>query len=327
MSWIKDMNELGHSRIPFFFLISFDKKDAMIIPLDKLPKEIAFKINDHRHELGFGKRHSSKLIFNRHPKPFAEYLTAFNKVIKRIKYGDSFLVNLTIPTPIDTNFSLKKIYADAHAKYKLLINEKLVVFSPECFVKIIDNFIYSFPMKGTIDAAIIGAEALLLNDEKEKSEHYTIVDLIRNDISQISKNVTVTKFRYIDTIHTNDKVLLQSSSEIKGELRESYHDQLGDIFDKLLPAGSISGAPKAETLSIIEEAEDGSRGFYTGVFGIYDGKNLDSGVAIRFIEKTANGLVYRSGGGLTAMSDAECEYKELVDKVYVPTGRKYLDKK
>ncbi|OGU77880.1 MAG: hypothetical protein A2279_07140 [Stygiobacter sp. RIFOXYA12_FULL_38_9] len=86
----------------------------------------------------------------------------------------------------------------------------------------------------------------------------------------------------------------------------------------MLPAGSISGAPKKKTVEIIQNAEKLERGYYTGVFGYYDGNNLDSAVMIRFIEQTAEGLVYRSGGGITFMSDVNSEYQELIDKVYVP---------
>jgi para-aminobenzoate synthetase component 1 len=195
-----------------------------------------------------------------------------------------------------------------------------VVFSPEIFVQIKDDYIYSYPMKGTIDAEAMGADLHILNDKKEIAEHSTIVDLIRNDLSMVAKEVRVTKFRYIDTIKTNINKLHQVSSEIRGKLSSNFHDRLGSILFTLLPAGSISGAPKPKTLEIIREAELYDRGYYTGVFGIYDGETLDSGVMIRYIEQTADGsLQYRSGGGITAMSNLETEYQELIDKIYVPT--------
>jgi para-aminobenzoate synthetase component 1 len=86
----------------------------------------------------------------------------------------------------------------------------------------------------------------------------------------------------------------------------------------LLPAGSISGAPKRKTVEIIRDAEGEPRGYFTGVFGIFDGINVDSGVMIRYIENTPNGFVYRSGGGITAQSDLVQEYQEAIDKVYAP---------
>ncbi len=108
------------------------------------------------------------------------------------------------------------------------------------------------------------------------------------------------------------------SSEITGKLSADYHKHLGDILVTLLPAGSISGAPKVKTLKIIEAAENETRGYYTGVFGYFDGENLDSGVMIRFIEQKGDRLFYRSGGGITIQSDLRSEYQEAIDKVYVP---------
>jgi len=86
----------------------------------------------------------------------------------------------------------------------------------------------------------------------------------------------------------------------------------------LLPAGSVSGAPKPKTITIIAQAEQEKRGYYTGIFGYFDGTKLDSGVMIRFIEQADNQLYYRSGGGITTQSDAQTEYQEAIDKVYVP---------
>ena len=103
-----------------------------------------------------------------------------------------------------------------------------------------------------------------------------------------------------------------------GKLPDNWRENLGVILYKLLPAGSISGAPKPETLQIIEQAENYDRNYYTGIFGIFDGEKLDSGVMIRFIEKTTNGLIFKSGGGITAQSDCKNEYQEMIDKIYLP---------
>ena len=314
------MNTLGAARKPFFFLISFDKSRGEVYPADALPYGLRYKIRGHRHEVHDGAVIDELQYFTTAPISQAAYTTRFQTVINRINYGDSYLVNLTFPTPIATNLNLRQIYGHAHAKYKLLLPDRFVVFSPECFIRIENQHIYSYPMKGTIDASLPDAEASLLNDEKEQAEHYTIVDLIRNDLSQVATEVRLTKFRHIDTIHTHHKTLLQTSSEITGQLPPDYHHHLGTLFDTLLPAGSISGAPKAETLDIISQAEIDNRGYYSGVFGYFDGHHLDSAVAIRFIESTPNGLVYRSGGGITAMSDAQSEYHEMIQKVYVPLG-------
>ena len=173
-------------------------------------------------------------------------------------------------------------------------------------------------MKGTIDAGIPNAEELILNDIKERAEHATIVDLIRNDLSIVAENVEVKRYRYVEKLKTNQKDLLQVSSEISGQLPENFHDKLGEIIFSLLPAGSISGAPKSKTLDIIEQAEGYDRGFYTGICGWFDGENLDSAVMIRFIEQQGDQLVFKSGGGITSKSEVEKEYQELIQKVYVP---------
>ena len=181
-----------------------------------------------------------------------------------------------------------------------------------------DN-IFSYPMKGTGSAAHPDAEELLINNSKEIAEHATIVDLIRNDLSRHAKKVKVNRFRYLDRIITQQEDLLQVSSEIQGELKSNWHSNLGNIIWDMLPAGSVSGAPKTKTLEIIESVEDSPRGYYTGVYGFFGGQNLDSAVAIRFLEKQENKFFYRSGGGVTAKSNCEEEYQELLDKIYVPT--------
>jgi para-aminobenzoate synthetase component 1 len=239
-------------------------------------------------------------------------------VMKQILYGNSFLLNLTFPTPIETSLSLEQIFSGSRAPFKLYCRDRLVVFSPERFVRIRNNLISSNPMKGTMDAGTPHAASILQSDFKEDAEHNTIVDLIRNDLSIISREVRVKRFKYIEKIRTHQGELLQMSSEIEGVLQENYRHSLGEMLFSLLPAGSISGAPKKKTVEIIQKAELCPRGFYTGIFGHFDGVNLDSAVAIRYIEKQGRKLIFRSGGGITARSNWEKEYEEMISKVYVP---------
>ena len=316
---IEKINELGTKRIPFFFMIDFEMKKPIIYPLDELPDHILYDLNGVSNRKA---NDTDSVFFRFEPNPVSkqEYTKAFAIVQGHLQYGNTFLLNLAFPSQVDTELSLEDVYHRSEAKYKLHLKDELVVFSPEIFVQIKDDYIYSYPMKGTIDAEAMGADLHILNDKKEIAEHSTIVDLIRNDLSMVAKEVRVTKFRYIDTIKTNVNKLHQVSSEIRGKLSSNFHDRLGSILFTLLPAGSISGAPKPKTLEIIREAELYDRGYYTGVFGIYDGETLDSGVMIRYIEQSADGsLQYRSGGGITAMSNLETEYQELIDKIYVPT--------
>ena len=99
-------------------------------------------------------------------------------------------------------------------------------------------------MKGTLDATLPDAAGRLLADEKETAEHATIVDLIRNDLSQIATEVCVPRYRYLETLQTHCGPPLQMSSEVRGRLPENYLEHLGTFFFRLLPAGSVTGAPK-----------------------------------------------------------------------------------
>ncbi|MGK9370117.1 aminodeoxychorismate synthase component I [Melioribacter sp. Ez-97] len=312
---IKLMNMYGGASEPFVFLIDFDMNNTIVCkPEDADKYGLKFSINEKpRKETSPG-----KITLEKFPPSFEEYKNAFDIVFKEIYDGNTYLLNLTFPTRIKTDLSLEQIYERSRAKYKILLKDRFVCFSPEIFVKIFDGKIYSYPMKGTIDASVPNAEELILSDEKETAEHNTIVDLIRNDLSIAAKNVRVEKFRYIDRIETHDKTLLQVSSEIAGELPRDYKLRLGDIIFSLLPAGSVTGAPKKRTVEIIKRAENYRRGFYTGIFGIFDGESLDSCVLIRFIESIDGNLFYKSGGGITHLSNAESEYEELLNKIYVP---------
>ena len=109
------------------------------------------------------------------------------------------------------------------------------------------------------------------------------------------------------------------SSKISANLQNNWHENIGDILTSLLPAGSITGTPKKKTIEILNKVEEYDRGFYTGIFGFFDGENLDSSVMIRFIEIDKKGeLFYKSGGGITCDSNVELEYQELLDKIYLP---------
>jgi len=318
---ILKMNKLGKEKVPFFFIIDFLMQKPIVLPFVEIPYNISFSVNGFSYNSEFHNLPSENLKLDKKPVDYGIYLNAFSKVIDNLKYGNSYLINLTQPTNIEVNWTLTEIYNMSSARYKLLYNNEFVVFSPEIFVQIKEGIISSFPMKGTIDASVKDAVNVITNNPKEIAEHYTIVDLIRNDLNIVSKNVEVKRFRYIETITTNKKKLLQVSSEITGFLPNNYNEIIGDIIFSLLPAGSISGAPKKKTVEIINDVENYDRNYYTGVFGYFDGINLDSGVMIRFIEKTSAGYIFKSGGGITLNSNPLSEYNELIDKIYVPVSR------
>lgn len=317
---IEGLNFLGGKDIPFLFVVDYKAEKGFISKISDLKNTDVFcaikgvELNSSYQPLSPG---CCELEVS--PISFAEYENAFDKALVEIRNGNTYLLNLTFATDLGLNLDLKHIYAKATAPYKMLFDNNFVFYSPESFIKISDNKIYSFPMKGTIDASKENAAELLLNDDKERYEHNTIVDLIRNDLSMISRGVVVEKFRYIDHIKTSKGEILQTSSQICGNLESDWKSKFGDILFTMLPAGSITGAPKQKTLEVIEDCEVSERGFYCGVMVFFDGVNIDSCVNIRFIERKGDGrFYYRSGGGITALSKARDEYEELIKKVYVP---------
>ena len=349
---IDKINRLASQDEPFLFVINYQGDKAFIRLLSDInPEECLFDF-EGRGNLSHVrketlKEETSETIWQIDPPLYEDYERSFNIVKSNIMAGNSYLTNLTCRVPVSCNLSLEEIFHRAKGKYKLLLRRKrnltpFVCFSPETFVRIKGGRIYSYPMKGTLDASLPNAEKLLMEDRKEAAEHATIVDLIRNDLSRVAEDVRVDKYRYVDVLHTNKGDILQTSSEISGRLPEDYPHHLGEILDAQLPAGSITGAPKDKTMQIIQEAEGYDRGFYTGIMGIYDQGELNSAVMIRFIEeetssvdfeadgeknfkanegkkpKESRKLYFKAGGGITSKSDCRREYEEVIQKIYLP---------
>ncbi|MGB4456751.1 MAG: aminodeoxychorismate synthase component I [Flavobacteriaceae bacterium] len=314
MSFKETLNEWGAKKTPFVFLLDFEKKNSKAWRLEDCPSEFKFNfqgITNQENDLSSSKNLKFKIT----PPNQIDYINKYHKVINAIQMGETYLINLTTKGQIETNLSLEDLFNSAKSKYKILLKDHFVSFSPETFIQIKDGIIKTFPMKGTIDATIKNAQQLLEDNEKEKAEHATIVDLLRNDLSTFAKKVRVEKYRYYEVIKANNKQVGQMSSEISGELPMDYRSRIGDIIYHLTPAGSISGAPKPKTLELIKEIEQECRGFYTGIAGYFDGNNLDSCVLIRYLEKDGT---YRCGGGVTSKSKLKEEYEELIQKMYVP---------
>ena len=365
---IDKINRLASQDEPFLFVINYQGDKAFIRQLSDInPEECLFDFEGRGNSSDEMKNNSEKIAeisWQIAPPLYEDYERSFDIVKNNIMAGNSYLTNLTCKVPVSCNLSLEEIFHRAKGKYKLLLRRKrnqaedkvqqkkeeaqniaykkediieeisnpFVCFSPETFVRIKGGRIYSYPMKGTLDASLPNAEKLLMEDRKEAAEHATIVDLIRNDLSRVAENVRVDKYRYVDVLHTNKGDILQTSSEISGRLPEDYRQHLGEILDAQLPAGSITGAPKDKTMQIIQEAEGYDRGFYTGIMGIYDQGELNSAVMIRFVEeeaspsKTEKGknpegsreLYFKAGGGITSKSDCRKEYEEVIQKIYLP---------
>ena len=151
------------------------------------------------------------------PVPKEVYANSFRKVVEEIYKGNTF-AQPNFSSAIHANLKLEDVFHYAKAPYKLIHKNRFVVYSPECFIKIQDGYIYSYPMKGTINAQLPNAKKILKTDPKEINEHNTIVDLIRNDLSKVAKHVKVTRFRYLDKIITQKNEIYHTSSEIKGKL-------------------------------------------------------------------------------------------------------------
>ncbi|WP_339657359.1 aminodeoxychorismate synthase component I [uncultured Maribacter sp.] len=310
-----------HEQKPFLFIIDFNKSKKLVYSFEEAAEQnIYFNIKGKGNDNQLNSKTQDKSPINLDPVPISKeiYRKAFDTVKKELNSGNSFLLNLTFPTILNTTAGLNEIYTKASAPYKLLYKDKFVLFSPECYLKIMDDTIFSYPMKGTINSTIPNAKELLLSNKKELYEHNTIVDLIRNDLSMISNKVKVNKFRYIEKIKKGNQELLQTSTEIQGDLPKNWKDNFANLLLKTLPAGSISGAPKKKTIAIIESVEIMPRGFYSGIFGIFDGTQIDSAVSIRYIEQIDGQLHYKSGGGITHLSTLDEEYQELLEKIYVP---------
>ena len=188
--------------------------------------------------------------------------------------------------------------------------------SPETLVKLEDGVLHTFPLAGSRprgktpeeDAAL---ERELLSDEKELSEHNMLVDLGRNDLGKVSKFGTVEVENYLSVLRFSH--IMHLGSTVRGEIRED-RDAL-DALDAVLPAGTLSGAPKLRAMEIINELKNDRRGVYGGAVGYLDFTgNMDACIAIR-LAFTKNGKVFiRSGGGIVADSDPEKEYQERVNK-------------
>ncbi len=315
---IESINTLVKKETPFLFIISFDGESNLVFPIDQLSRNNIFYQTPGSGNIQLFKKMPYLDYFRRTPISFEEYQPLFSKVMDEIHRGNTFLLNLTVPSLIKSNLNLYEIFQIAKAKYKFYYNNRFACFSPESFISIEDGIISTFPMKGTIRADVPNALNKILNNAKETAEHATIVDLLRNDLSIVANNVQVKRYRYADLVPTNFGSIYQISSQISGEVKKEFLNNLGSLIFSLLPAGSVTGAPKSKTVNIINEVELVPRGFYTGVFGIWDTKKLESAVMIRFIRNVNGKLHYHSGGGITFQSNCLDEYNEVIDKVYVP---------
>lgn len=340
----------GRQRQPFFALFSFDGQVAAVT----LPQAVADIGNSPNtglllddcalHFKGFGalrgdspaamhvlapeirlamEKHSQKApaaeFHNTPPMavvqpPDREQVTSVIHALQaEMRAGRSYLVNHCSQTVVRLTDLVPTLFARSAAPFTVWVEGQFISFSPEAFITIRGDTISTTPMKGTGPDS-----AALLADAKEQAEHATVVDLLRNDLGRVATGVRIDDYRYISRIERDSGPLYQTSTRISGQLPGDWRDHMGDWLPKLLPAGSISGAPKQETLQLIKQFETEPRGFFTGVAVLFDGQNLQSAVLIRYLDLSGPQIRFRSGAGITIYSDADAEYEEILSKVYIP---------
>ena len=216
MDFVEQLNQWGHEKKPFVFLIDFEQKKPLAWLVDDCPDWFQYKFTkasslkkfdatltaiDQASEtvvssfVNSNTNLQSDDLLTKLPIGLKDYQVKFNQVMDALHKGDSFLMNLTIPTPVQNKLDFQTYFDHAKSKYVIWFKEHFIAFSPETFIQIENGKIATFPMKGTIDASLSNAKEVLLNDPKEFAEHATIVDLLRNDLSRVASNVKVTNFR------------------------------------------------------------------------------------------------------------------------------------
>lgn len=261
---------------------------------------------------------SSMELHLRKPK----YLEAIAKAKNQIAAGNSYQLCLTnrisggyTGDPLSYFLQLRLGHTAPYAGYLRVGRMTLASISPERLLTIQARRIWSSPIKGT-RARVSRAEddsvaAELQSDNKERAENLMIVDLLRNDLQRVCKtdSVTVSELLSVKSYST----LHQLVSEVTGELREGV--SVDEILQACFPAGSMTGAPKIAAMTILRDFEQVDRGLYSGGFGyLTPAGEMDLGMVIRTVVFTDDSFEIGVGGGLTADSDPESEYQEMLLK-------------
>ena len=252
-----------------------------------------------------------------------EFCQMVEKAKKHIYEGDIFQVVLSnrlcasySGSLLDTYRKLRTINPSPYMFYFSGMDVEVAGASPETLVKLEDGVLHTFPLAGTRRRGKNEEEDKLLEkellaDEKELAEHNMLVDLGRNDLGKISKFGTVE----VEKLHSIERFshVMHIGSTVRGEIREDK-DAL-DAVEAVLPAGTLSGAPKIRACQIIGELENNKRGIYGGAIGYVDFTgNLDTCIAIRIVYKKNGKVFVRSGAGIVADSDPEKEFEECLNK-------------
>ena len=252
-----------------------------------------------------------------------QYCDMVNKTKTYIKNGDIFQAVLSNRIDVDVEGSLLDTYRilrttnpSPYMFYFCSKDIEIAGSSPETLVKLDNGILHTFPLAGTRPRGKTQEEDLqlekdLLSDKKELAEHNMLVDLGRNDLGKISKfgSVTVEKYMSIERFSH----VMHIGSTVRGEIKDEK--SAIDGIDTVLPAGTLSGAPKIRACQIINELEQNKRGIYGGAIGYIDfSGNMDTCISIRIAFKKNNKVFIRSGAGIVADSVPEKEYQECVNK-------------
>jgi len=252
-----------------------------------------------------------------------EYCQMVTRAKDHIKEGDIFQVVLSNRyeadfegSIFDTYRVLRTINPSPYMFYFSGSNLEIAGASPETLVKLHNGRLFTYPLAGTrkrgeTDEEDIALETELLADEKELAEHNMLVDLGRNDLGKISKFGTVKVENYMSILRFSH--VMHIGSTVSAEICD---DKTGlDAINAVLPAGTLSGAPKIRAMQIINEQEKNKRGIYGGAIGYLDFTgNMDTCIAIRIVYKRNTKVFVRSGAGIVADSNPESEYQECVNK-------------
>lgn len=260
----------------------------------------------------------TELLFNK--KQFCKMV---EKAKHYINEGDIFQIVLSnyLSAPfkgslLNTYRTLRTINPSPYMFYFSNNDVEIAGASPETLVKLEKDKLYTFPLAGTRKRGKTEIEdqkiaANLLKDEKELAEHNMLVDLGRNDLGKVCKFGSV----QVEKLHSIERFshIMHIGSTIIGKIRDNY-DAL-DAIAALLPAGTLSGAPKIRACQLINKLENNKRGIYGGAIGYIDfNGNMDTCIAIRLIYKKNGKVFIRSGAGIVANSVAEKEFEECLNK-------------
>ena len=260
------------------------------------------------------------------PKPLFEK-TAYCRMVEKAKHaireGEIFQIVLSnrLAVPFEGSLlgayrMLRTINPSPYMFYFSGTDVEVAGASPETLVKLEDGVLHTFPLAGTrprgrTDEEDRALETELLSDEKELAEHNMLVDLGRNDLGRVSRFGTVE----VEKLHSIERYshVMHIGSTVRGVLRPEC-DAL-DAIEAVLPAGTLSGAPKIRACQLIGELENNKRGIYGGAIGYIDFTgNMDTCIAIRIAYKKNGQVFVRSGAGIVADSVPEKEYQECINK-------------